>query len=341
MVYVNLERVVRTAQRIVCSFNVTVCGNGVCESGEGCENCPEDCGVCSFNVTVCGNGVCESGEGCENCPEDCGACPRMGARIVGLDEQNEILESINRSIASLENKTNRIMSTTEKIWNKFKKTNISVIVKEDIISKFLSNESAIVIDYTIFVPVKEGYKEGDFLPIRWKYWFIDAEGNCISQEESIIKPYCKPLIAETIAPAGTSINTRIRLRPRLKRGNYSIIREFEEDPSDTWISYGREFIGMICILEDSRYKEINLEQSMSIEFPENETKTRTPTGMVTNVGGDMRIGLIFIMLLVLLSLTFILKSILRDDEDGGKEYSLRNAGRNKNRGWNYNKVNKQ
>ncbi|RLI94710.1 MAG: hypothetical protein DRO92_02620, partial [Candidatus Altiarchaeales archaeon] len=37
-------------------INVTVCGNGVCESGEGCENCPEDCGVCSFNVTVCGNG---------------------------------------------------------------------------------------------------------------------------------------------------------------------------------------------------------------------------------------------------------------------------------------------
>jgi len=24
-------------------INVTVCGNGVCESGEGCENCPEDC----------------------------------------------------------------------------------------------------------------------------------------------------------------------------------------------------------------------------------------------------------------------------------------------------------
>jgi hypothetical protein len=49
-----------------------VCDNdGVCEVGEDCFNCENDC--VSFDVATCGNGVCEpgGGEDCVSCPSDC------------------------------------------------------------------------------------------------------------------------------------------------------------------------------------------------------------------------------------------------------------------------------
>jgi hypothetical protein len=59
-----------------------VCGNNICEVGESCSICPQDCkcpngyeckeGVCLAKA-VCGNGVCEKGENNVNCPEDCPA----------------------------------------------------------------------------------------------------------------------------------------------------------------------------------------------------------------------------------------------------------------------------
>lgn len=51
------------------SGNGPVCGNGICETGETHENCPEDC---PDSGPVCGNGVCEEGENAQNCPQDCG-----------------------------------------------------------------------------------------------------------------------------------------------------------------------------------------------------------------------------------------------------------------------------
>ena len=72
------------------------CGNGICEVGEACEVCPEDCAQCDqcpnstcdehedcttcpddcgTCPTMCGNDSCESGETCSNCPDDCGGCP--------------------------------------------------------------------------------------------------------------------------------------------------------------------------------------------------------------------------------------------------------------------------
>jgi hypothetical protein len=46
-------------------------GDGLCEPGEDCANCPNDC--IKGSAAVCGNGVCEAGDGetCVSCPDDC------------------------------------------------------------------------------------------------------------------------------------------------------------------------------------------------------------------------------------------------------------------------------
>jgi len=45
--------------------------NGVCEDGEDCESCANDCGLVSG--ALCGNGLCETGDGenFDNCSADC------------------------------------------------------------------------------------------------------------------------------------------------------------------------------------------------------------------------------------------------------------------------------
>jgi hypothetical protein len=45
----------------------TVCGDWACRGTETCSTCPQDCGVCQ----VCGNGICEVNEYCQ---QDCGFC---------------------------------------------------------------------------------------------------------------------------------------------------------------------------------------------------------------------------------------------------------------------------
>jgi hypothetical protein len=50
------------------------CGNGKCDNGETCSNCPIDCGFCMG----CGDGTCQPTENCLNCPQDCGSCPLCG-----------------------------------------------------------------------------------------------------------------------------------------------------------------------------------------------------------------------------------------------------------------------
>jgi hypothetical protein len=47
--------------------------NGICEPGENCETCPNDCLFEGVTAGVCGNGVCEPTyeENCLSCPDDC------------------------------------------------------------------------------------------------------------------------------------------------------------------------------------------------------------------------------------------------------------------------------
>jgi hypothetical protein len=52
---------------------VSGCGNGVCEAGEDCSNCPGDCVGGTTSGAVCGDGVCDAGNGedCVSCAADC------------------------------------------------------------------------------------------------------------------------------------------------------------------------------------------------------------------------------------------------------------------------------
>jgi hypothetical protein len=52
----------------------TVCGDGLCNAGESCGSCSQDCGACP----VCGDGWCDWTETCGTCSQDCGACPACG-----------------------------------------------------------------------------------------------------------------------------------------------------------------------------------------------------------------------------------------------------------------------
>lgn len=69
-----------------CSCGGPVCGDLSCDIGEGCGNCPDDCGSCSS--LVCGNGYCEgsAGETCSSCADDCGACPTCGNGVCNSGE---------------------------------------------------------------------------------------------------------------------------------------------------------------------------------------------------------------------------------------------------------------
>jgi len=47
--------------------------NGTCDLGEDCNNCPADCISGTSSGAVCGNGICEAGDGenCASCAADC------------------------------------------------------------------------------------------------------------------------------------------------------------------------------------------------------------------------------------------------------------------------------
>jgi len=55
-------------------FTCSACDNdGICEVGEDCNNCVNDCASGNTSGAVCGNGICEAGNGenCVTCAADC------------------------------------------------------------------------------------------------------------------------------------------------------------------------------------------------------------------------------------------------------------------------------
>ncbi|OYT42507.1 MAG: hypothetical protein B6U86_00160, partial [Candidatus Altiarchaeales archaeon ex4484_43] len=276
-----------------------VCGNGICEATETCENCPADCGSCPMGA-VCGNGICEATETCENCPADCGECPTVGGvRVPGM-------EDIRETLTSVENKTDEIKAIAERIWERFRRTDPSVIRDERIASYKLSRKSSIVIQYNITVPVKEGYSAGEYLPLRWKFWFVNDRNVCIDQGGGgEVEPQCKPLIAETIGCANDTIPIEIRIRPSLKRGNYSLVREFEVDPDEVWINYGREIIARIVVTEDNLHPRVEVGK-VTLKAQTGTGERPAITGMVIKDRGGKYILMGLIPLLFLVSITLII-----------------------------------
>ena len=65
------------------SFAQGMCGDAMCDAGETCATCTEDCGIC-----ICGDALCEGDETCDICPEDCGACGGSfcGDAVCDMDE---------------------------------------------------------------------------------------------------------------------------------------------------------------------------------------------------------------------------------------------------------------
>jgi hypothetical protein len=54
-----------------CINSTISCGNGICEVGETCSNCPNDCG-CSINQTCCSDGTCKNSCNAPTCTDSDG-----------------------------------------------------------------------------------------------------------------------------------------------------------------------------------------------------------------------------------------------------------------------------
>ena len=180
----------------------------------------------------------------------------------------------------------------ENTWKRITKTNRGVVTQEEITSYVLNSTSNITINYTIDVPYKEGYDEGEYLPLRLFFWFTDADKTqCYNQDKRTDSnraedPYCFPLVSETLGPNNGSITFTVDLRPSLNDGTYNITRAIEIDPvidgEQIWTNYGQEDIGQVKV------KESNIEPAIRIDNSK-ETPSRI-IGAVIGAGENLLSG---------------------------------------------------
>jgi hypothetical protein len=180
----------------------------------------------------------------------------------------------------------------ENLWEKFQRFNTSVINNETIVSNILNSTSNITIFYNITIPLKEDYTPQDYLPVRWKYWFIDENDNCINQDrkQRFIEPYCNPLIAQITGFGNSTLLVNVTIRPSLTIGNYTIIRELEVDPQQIWISYGKGPVGKIEVLEDNSQEEPLIDASIIKDQEKNGSQEETDEQCIevlAHVGADL------------------------------------------------------
>jgi hypothetical protein len=199
----------------------------------------------------------------------------------------DTLNSIETMVVYVNQTTEEIKETVNKVWDQFEQTDESV-VNETRVSMVVNDTSNITINYSINVPVKQDY---EFLPIRIFYWFLSEDNTtCYGQakdSDDAESPYCKPLIAHTIGEVNTIVKFTVEMRPSLSAGNYTIVRRIDIDPDDIWINYGHEAIGTVEVTEDSSKASVGLKVAKTTTEPsEMEVQPDGMTGEVTGFTFD-------------------------------------------------------
>jgi hypothetical protein len=196
------------------------------------------------------------------------------------------------------------------LWERFERANQSVLHNESIVSSLLSFSSDIIIYYNLTVPLKEGYTSEDYLPVRWKFWFLDEDGKCVSQvrgSSQVAEPSCNPLVAQWVARGNSTSELNVTLRPSLGIGNYTLVREFEVDPARVWISYGREKLTKISIISSTRENSPSSSVSLiSALFP----LYKKSSSIIIGAGGGGKATFPPLKLVVLVVLLFTLISLV-------------------------------
>jgi hypothetical protein len=188
-------------------------------------------------------------------------------------EEHNWLEEIYNCLINGEciNLLRAINQTTTQIWQQVTRTNRNVVSQEQFISNTLSSTSNITINYTIQIPFKQGYANGELLPLRMYFWFTDVgKTHCYNQNKetesnSAESPYCFPLVAEILGPNNGSVTFTVDLRPNLPTGSYNVTRAIEIDPivegMQQWINYGQEDVGQVKVEEGNSNPFINLDKT--------------------------------------------------------------------------------
>lgn len=183
---------------------------------------------------------------------------------IGMSERREltveehtwleaIYDCINGGDCALYNTLLQVNDTIGKIWEHTAPTDETVVNNEDITNWVVDSENNLTIDYSVYVPIKAGYAEGAYLPIRIGFWFLNPENTtCYNQgykPAGVEDPYCQPLITELIGPMGENVSFTVELSPSLPVGGYSVKRTIDIDPLGVWYNYGQEVIGTFAVTE--------------------------------------------------------------------------------------------